>query len=187
MKYILTTILIIISFTSFSQSNYVNINQRYRWFAGKFDSGWHMPTFASQRLFNGQYTGAGAGMYETADSTFNVWTGYTWRKIGVVPQSQQNSCISGCTVTWVENYDYEVAESYYYINGVLYHSPVTTVTLPASDPTDDRIDLFVLTTSNTASSVTGTPATPPAAPAVDPALQLEIHLPPLTTVQLSQL
>lgn len=103
-----------------------------------------------------------------------------WRAIGgtggsvVLPPSEQNGVVSGGTVTWLQNYDYEVSESFYYIDSVLYHSAATTVTLNAADPTDDRIDLFVLTTSNTATKVTGTASTPPAEPSYDPSTQLKI-------------
>lgn len=87
----------------------------------------------------------------------------------------QNGCISGCTVTWVgPNYDYIVAASQYYINGTLYSSPQTTVTLDPGDPTNDRIDLFILTTSSTADKITGTPANPALYPDYDVSAELPI-------------
>lgn len=83
-------------------------------------------------------------------------------------------CVKGCTVTWLQNYDYEVAPSIYYINGTRYESPKDTVTLVASDPTFSRLDAFVLNTSNEAAAITGTPAATPEEPNIDPSTQLQI-------------
>lgn len=155
-------------------TNYVEIDQRYEWLAGLFSLTLHAPSGATKTLGSGGATDAGGLFFCTADNTLNVWNGTSWITLGIIPSFQQNGVVIGGTVTWIEDYDYEVSESYYYINGILYHSPVTTVTLAASDPTDDRIDLFVLTTSNTADKVTGTASTPPAEPNYDPATQLKI-------------
>lgn len=83
-------------------------------------------------------------------------------------------CVSGCTVTWLQDYDYEVVASVYYINGVRYESGTDTVTLDPSDPTNDRIDVFVLDTSGAADKVTGTAAATPIEPDVDALTQLRI-------------
>ncbi len=80
------------------------------------------------------------------------------------PLTTFDGVISGGTVTWITGYTYNVSASVYAINGVIYSSPSTDVTLDPADPTDDRIDLFVLTTLGTADKVTGTPSTPPATP-----------------------
>jgi hypothetical protein len=85
-----------------------------------------------------------------------------------------NGCVKGCTVTWLQDYDYEVVASTYFIGGVMYESATDTVTLAAADPTNDRIDVFVLNTSSEAAAVTGTPAATPEAPDVDPTTQLQI-------------
>jgi hypothetical protein len=90
------------------------------------------------------------------------------------PNPIRNGLVYGGVVTWLQNYDYSVSPAGYYINGVFYTSPLTTVTLPPADPSFDRIDLFVVTTSGTATSVTGTPANPPQAPTIDPNTQLDI-------------
>src|SRR5687767_11932797 len=155
-------------------TNYVDIDQRYNWLAGIFNTTLHIPSGTTETLGTGGATEAGALFFRTTDNALLLWNGTVWLTLGIIPTFQQNGVLIGGTVTWIEDYDYEVSESYYYINNVLYHSPVTTITLDASDPTDDRIDLFVLTTSNTADKVTGTASTPPAEPNYDPATQLKI-------------
>jgi hypothetical protein len=155
-------------------TNYVDIDQRYNWLAGMFNTTLHIPFGASETLGTGGATEAGGLFFRTTDNTLLIWNGTLWVTLGVIPPFQQNGVLIGGTVTWLQNYDYEVSESFYYINSILYHSPVTTVTLTAADATDDRIDLFVLTTSNTADKVTGTASTPPAEPNYDPATQLKI-------------
>lgn len=69
--------------------------------------------------------------------------------------------ISGGRVTWIANYDYEVSAATYVIGGVLYNSPLTNITLAASDPVNDRLDTFILDDTGTASALTGTPSAPP--------------------------
>lgn len=77
-------------------------------------------------------------------------------------------------VTWLQNYDYAVSAGDYIINGVTYHTdPVDLITLSPSDLSDDRIDLFVVTTSETVEIIEGDPATPALEPDVDPATQLK--------------
>jgi hypothetical protein len=90
------------------------------------------------------------------------------------PNTVQNGLISGGIVTWIANYDYDVTAAQYYIDGVLYNSPATSITLDPADPTDPRIDLFIVTTSSIADKITGTPSTPPNTPDIDPATQLQI-------------
>lgn len=61
-------------------------------------------------------------------------------------------------------FDFNVSALGFYIDGVDYTSVATTVTLAASDPTDDRIDIIVVDDTSTVSVVTGTPSTPPVEP-----------------------
>lgn len=92
----------------------------------------------------------------------------------------QNGLISGGLVIWQTGLTYIVTAATYAINGVIYNSPETTITLDAADLSDPRIDGFVVTTSNTAIDLTGTPNADPANPSYDPATQL-----PLTFVLIS--
>jgi hypothetical protein len=82
--------------------------------------------------------------------------------------------VSGGGVAWISGLTFRVAAATYYIQGVLYASPQTDITLDAADVTNPRIDVFTLTTSSTAVDVTGTPASPAAKPEVNPDTQLEI-------------
>lgn len=86
----------------------------------------------------------------------------------------QNGLISGGRVTWIANYDYEVSAAVYVIDGVLYTSPVTPLTLTPSDPALDRLDTFILTNAGTATFLTGTPAADPLEPDIDVTTQLRI-------------
>jgi hypothetical protein len=86
----------------------------------------------------------------------------------------QNGCISGCVVTWDTLYTYIISPSTYRIGGVYYSSPADTITLSAADPTDDRIDAFVVNTSGLNDVVQGTPANPALAPDIDITTQLQI-------------
>lgn len=86
----------------------------------------------------------------------------------------QNGCLSGCIVTWDTLYTYIISPSTYRIGGVYYSSPADTITLAAADPTNDRIDAFVVNTSNANAVVQGTPANPALAPDIDVSTQLQI-------------
>lgn len=94
--------------------------------------------------------------------------------------SSQNQLLSGGKVVWLHDYVYNVSAASYLIDGQPYTSPSTDITLSAADATDDRIDLFLLTTSGTAVAVTGTPSTPPVAPDYDANTQLQISFATVT-------
>jgi hypothetical protein len=66
-------------------SNYTNINGRYRWIAGMFDSTFHIPKGTTPSLRTGGSTNAGGLFYNTADSSVYTYTGTQWIKLrGVV-------------------------------------------------------------------------------------------------------
>jgi plastocyanin len=92
----------------------------------------------------------------------------------------QNGLISGGLVVWQQNLTYIVTPATYAIGGIVYNSPQTTITLDNADPTDARFDAFVVTTSSTATNITGTPSTDPQNPSYDPTTQL-----PLTFVHVT--
>src|SRR5512146_2755801 len=85
-----------------------------------------------------------------------------------------NQLISGGGVVWRGNYDYTVAAATYQIQGTTYSSPQTDITLSASDPTNDRIDLIVVNSSNVVAVIAGTPAATPAQPSFDPTTQIPL-------------
>ena len=80
-------LLLVVSQVAFGQapSNYTNINGRYRWIAGMFDSTFHIPKGTSASLRTGGSTNAGALFYNTTDSSVYTYTGTQWIKLrGVV-------------------------------------------------------------------------------------------------------
>lgn len=89
------------------------------------------------------------------------------------PCTVRNGVLTGGIVTWLHDYVYNISEAYYNIDCVTYHSLSTDITLDPADSSLDRIDLFNLTTSNTAIVVTGTPGSG-IPPDYDPSLQLNI-------------
>lgn len=72
----------LLSIAGFAQSNYVNVLQRYRWVAGKFDSTLHVPFGTTPSLRTGGHTSAGALFYRTTDSSLYTYSGFQWAKVG---------------------------------------------------------------------------------------------------------
>ena len=83
--------LLLVSMLGMAQapSNYTNINGRYRWIAGMFDSTFHIPKGTTPSLRTGGSTNAGALFYKTGDSSLYIYSGTQWLKIagaaGFVP------------------------------------------------------------------------------------------------------
>lgn len=66
-------------------SNYTNINGRYRWIAGMFDSTFSIPKGTTPSLRTGGSTNPGAIFYNTTDSSVYTYTGTQWIKLrGVI-------------------------------------------------------------------------------------------------------
>jgi len=82
MKKYLLAVLLLASFQSFGQFlNYTNINGRYKWIAGKFDSTFTIPSGTTPSLRVGGGTGPGALFYSTTDSTVYQYTGTQWTRL----------------------------------------------------------------------------------------------------------
>jgi hypothetical protein len=80
-------LLLVVSQVAFGQAptNYTNINGRYRWIAGMFDSTFHIPKGTAASLRTGGSTNAGALFYNTTDSSVYTYTGTQWIKLrGVI-------------------------------------------------------------------------------------------------------
>jgi hypothetical protein len=80
-------LLLVVSQVAFGQAptNYININGRYRWIAGMFDSTFHIPKGTAASLRTGGSTNAGALFYNTTDSSVYTYTGTQWIKLrGVI-------------------------------------------------------------------------------------------------------
>lgn len=87
----------------------------------------------------------------------------------------QDGVFSGGIVTWTgTGLVFNVSPCIYYINGVRYQSPYTQVTLDAADPTDPRIDVIAVNTSNVVVVVKGAADPSPIEPQVDPETQLQL-------------
>jgi len=85
-----------------------------------------------------------------------------------------NGLVWGGRVTWFENLDFAVSPAAYYINGKLYTTEISEVTLDPADETYSRIDLIVVDINGNVSVITGTPAETPQKPQIDPASQIEL-------------
>lgn len=104
-----------------------------------------------------------------------VYDGTNFQVLGIgATGTLTDGIISGGIVTWLQDYDYRISPATYVINGVPYASPETFVTLDPSDPSLDRIDTFIVDTSNSAGVLTGTPMVNPTEPPLDMATQLRL-------------
>lgn len=93
-----------------------------------------------------------------------------------VANTIQAGVVYGGIVTWLQDYDYYVSPSGYYINGNFYESPGGFFTLSAPDLIDNRLDTFIVDVNGNTTVLEGTPSSNPAQAALDPALQLELSI-----------
>jgi hypothetical protein len=107
-------LLLIVSQVAFGQapSNYTNINGRYRWIAGMFDSTFHIPKGTTNSLRVGGSTNAGALFYNTTDSTVYTYTGTQWIKLrgSLNPSDTTNKYIT-------QVYKKSGSDSVFYVKG----------------------------------------------------------------------
>src|SRR5678815_5385132 len=95
----------------------------------------------------------------------------------ISPANNQTSfLVSGGEIVWQSAYTFLVSAAEYYILGVLYNSPQTTITLTAAHATLDRIDIIAVTASGTVVKVDGTAAAQPSEPDIDPGTQLKLGI-----------
>jgi hypothetical protein len=101
---------------------------------------------------------------------------------GLVPTSQLppqqtgsgNQLISGGVTYSGVAYDYDVSALVYSILGVIYNSAATSVSLAASDPVLNRIDVIYADDQGIVGVITGTPAANPQKPNIDNLTQVEV-------------
>jgi hypothetical protein len=77
-------------------------------------------------------------------------------------------------VTWSSGLIFDISPAQYTINCNIYSSAQTQLTLTASHPTLNRIDVIYADTNGVVNFITGTPAADPAKPQVDPSSQIEL-------------
>ncbi len=77
-------------------------------------------------------------------------------------------------VTWAHDLVFDVSKCRYYILNQLYNTAATQITLDASDPAKDRIDVIYVDTNQNVGILKGVAAASPVKPIVDPATQLEL-------------
>lgn len=95
----LLILLLVIGFVAEAQINYLPMNSRYKWIAGKFDSTLHIPSGTTPGLRTGGWNGSGALFYRTSDSTVYVYTGNQWISIsGGTGSNIQQVLTSGSTL-----------------------------------------------------------------------------------------
>jgi hypothetical protein len=113
MKKLVFFVFLFATFQAFGQfPNYTNINGRYKWIAGKFDSTFTIPSGTTPSLRTGGGTGPGALFYRTTDSTVYQYTGTQWIKLraGVSPTDTAG--------IWISNvYRKTGTDSVYYVKG----------------------------------------------------------------------
>lgn len=86
------------------------------------------------------------------------------------------SLLTGGGVVWNSAYAYTVSAATYAINGTVYSSAETIVTLTAADGANPRIDVIALTSSSTAIKIDGTAAANPAEASIDPLTQIKVAI-----------
>lgn len=116
-------------------------------------------------------------VYATQDSIFPIEHLYYTKSTTDTPITslpKPNGIVIGGYVSWLDSLNFNVSPAAYYLNGVLYTTTSTDITLDAADATLDRIDILVVDTTGTAYYITGVPAANPQKPTVDPSYQLEL-------------
>lgn len=164
----------------FPPANYVYVNQRYRWFMGMFDSGFHVPTTTVYpTLSTGQWTRAGGLKYRTTDSSFYGYTAYQWTRLASsqsVNQALANcyGLLNGLAVSYLSGLTFDVSPGDFTLGCFNFHSNGGQVTGTAAHATLARIDVVLVDTLGAVSILAGTPAADPSKPQVDPSYQLEL-------------
>lgn len=116
-------------------------------------------------------------VYAVQDSVFPIEHVYYSNNVDttfVTSIPKPNGIVTGGYVSWIENLDFNVTPSAYYLNGTLYTTSSTDLTLDAADATYDRIDIIVIDTTETAFVIDGVAAESPQKPTVDPTCQIEL-------------
>lgn len=125
-------------------------------------------------------TGDGVGIthvYALPDPVFPI--DYLFYTLGgndfyITDIPKANGLLWGGVVTWITGLTFSVSSAAFYINGVLYTTGWSLVTLGVADDTHPRIDIILVNTDGTVSAIAGTPAANPQKPQPDPLTQIEL-------------
>lgn len=93
---------------------------------------------------------------------------------GGQPGASGTYLVNGCGYANTTGLTYAVAACQYYIQGTLYSSPATTVTLDAADGSNPRVDSLIVDTTPVATKLSGTAASSPSEPSLDPSTQIRL-------------
>lgn len=102
--------------------------------------------------------------------TFDFWADRTDKRVRYTEfnnfaLANKNFLLEGCEVTAAgTDMDVDVSAGKIFINGDIVDVSAGSITLIASDPSDDRYDVIAINSSGTIIKVDGTPSTPPATP-----------------------
>jgi len=140
----------------------------------------HFPDTASANIstFIKKYPGTlirvGDSLYvRSADTT--TWLPLNSGNVNIINNffTYNTRLISGSAV-WDSLLIYSVTKCIYYINGNLYGSAATNVTLAAADSSNPRIDVIYCDTSGNVGVITGVSSPDPVKPVVNPLSQIEL-------------
>ena len=147
MKKILIILLIFYgAFANAQYQGYTNINQRYNWLAGLFNS-LGVPAGGNAAFQTGQNPRAGSVYYDSTgiDSGLYVWSGLAWRQVGSSnDEILRDELISGGEVTYTgDGLKFFIAQAVVRLGGIIYNTDSLTVTLDAGGIAP-RKDVFYL-------------------------------------------
>lgn len=99
--------------------------------------------------------------------------GVVKREVIIPSNTNVTRIISGSAV-WDSLLVYSVTKCFYYINGILYNSAATNITLVKADSSNPRIDVVYCDTLGNVGVITGIPSPNPVKPTVNPLSQIEL-------------
>lgn len=145
-------------------------NYRYRFLgAVQSDKGFINGVYTDTTSANSGYIDfhEGAQIWTTSDKKFWLRDSVNniWLLQGI--NTNETRLVSGGVVSWDSLLKFSVSPAVYYVNGILYTSPQTALTLDPANATFDRIDIIYLDETG-AHKLTGDAAASPAEPNLPP-------------------
>lgn len=99
---------LLVSLDAIAQPGYTTINARYRWYSGRVDSTFHVPTYNGlpSGVRSGGWIGDGAVAIDTANNRFYIYSGGVWNRVanyGEIAHSYPLSVVSATNTVTLEN------------------------------------------------------------------------------------